>query len=133
MWSPCLKGSEKEFLIQEKQLLASCLRNYISTLLWSHIYTSLYLSQELLDLIVCFNRIRWGQGTDSRDKLRLSFEDRGLQRRDLIMSSMRNGSSESPLLIEQWRIDIVEELKKKPPPLRRKMEIYLPRQTSFIC
>lgn len=39
--------------------------------------------------------------------------------RDLILLSERTGGSESLLLIEQWRIDTVEELKKNPP-LRRK-------------
>lgn len=79
----------------------------------AHIHIqSLYLSQELLNLGINFNRIRRGQGIDPRDKLQLSFEDRGLQKRDLIVSSVRKGGSGSPLPIEQWRIDTVEELRK---------------------
>ena len=61
---------------------------------------------------VNFNRIRRGQGTDPTDKLQRSLEDRRLQKRDLIVSSVRKGGSESPLLIEQWRTDTVRELKK---------------------
>lgn len=61
----------------------------------------------------------------------------GLQKRDLIASSARQGGSESPLLLEQWRIDTMEELRKSPPNSTKEKNaagfFYLPRQTSFTC
>jgi len=78
--------------------------------------------------------MRWGQGTNPRDKFQLSFEDRGLQKRGLVLSTVRKAGSESPLLIEQWTNDTLEELKKKTPlSSKMQLEIYLSRQISFTC
>lgn len=84
-----------------------------------------------MNLAVNSNRITPGQGPDPRDKLQLLFEEKWLQKRNLVAASEKKGGSESPLLIEQWRIDTVKELKNNSTGGKKKqLEIYLPRQTS---
>lgn len=63
--------------------------NHVYALPRSPTGTCLYLSKELLNLWVNFNRIRRGQGTDTRDKLQLPFEDRGLRKRERPDSAFR--------------------------------------------
>lgn len=134
--TPHSKEAVLSWLPEKMRFMFACL----------HRHPSLCFSQELLNLGDNFDRIRWGQGTDPRDKLQLSFEDRGApeKRPDSVFSKERwQWKSPCHWTIGKQHCRGTLKTTTKPPQqnqnhsssLRRKMqlEIYLPRQTSSTC